>query len=330
VPNPGPGLVELAEFNDSYSRIFIGLANKGLVPATHAFANNVHRAYSLFSFPALLMDLAPRVLDVWREQRDKLLPGIVAYPQTVTAEEFKRALAEPTLTLVMGTPKEILQRWKNGAALLDGLVEFAGDTFALPTESMLASMITGMWTAFEVLAGDLWEAALNCHARVLSDLKGPKKRKQEKKRSDDDEPPKRRPGDDEATIPIKLIQKHGYDLSSKMGSLLRNKFNFGLLESIRSAYLRAFSEHSENIEKAIFDPSLDQLAMLRNVLVHRGGIADEDFCKTVKRFKFPHFIGIPEQTAISLTGQIVLDVIDPAIKTSVQLAQTVDSWLTKH
>src|SRR5882724_8577934 len=39
-------------------------------------------------------------------------------------------------------------------------------------DAILRGMVTGMWTAFEVLASDLWEAALNAHPAGLAELKG--------------------------------------------------------------------------------------------------------------------------------------------------------------
>jgi hypothetical protein len=43
---------------------------------------------------------------------------------------------------------------------------------AIGLEAMLSSAITGTWTAFETMAGDLWEAALNAHPDGLAELKG--------------------------------------------------------------------------------------------------------------------------------------------------------------
>jgi hypothetical protein len=39
-------------------------------------------------------------------------------------------------------------------------------------DAWLASLITGAWTAFEMLASDLWEESLNCHPQCLARLKG--------------------------------------------------------------------------------------------------------------------------------------------------------------
>ena len=39
-------------------------------------------------------------------------------------------------------------------------------------ETLMLTQVVSVWTAFETLAGDLWEAALNAHPQGLSDLRG--------------------------------------------------------------------------------------------------------------------------------------------------------------
>jgi hypothetical protein len=39
-------------------------------------------------------------------------------------------------------------------------------------DASLGSMVTGAWTAFEILAGDLWEQAINAHPTGLAALAG--------------------------------------------------------------------------------------------------------------------------------------------------------------
>jgi hypothetical protein len=51
-----------------------------------------------------------------------------------------------------------------------------GTPSATGLEAMLSSALTGTWTAFETMAGDLWETALNLHPAVLAELRGKKKR----------------------------------------------------------------------------------------------------------------------------------------------------------
>lgn len=46
------------------------------------------------------------------------------------------------------------------------------DVLSATIEGLMGSLVTGAWTAIEVLAGDLWEAALNHHPDGLARLNG--------------------------------------------------------------------------------------------------------------------------------------------------------------
>jgi hypothetical protein len=126
-------------------------------------------------------------------------------------------------------------------------------------ETLMLTQVVSVWTAFETLAGDLWEAALNAHPQGLSDLRGNRTRKSNDisdTRAEDDEipdvstAPDRQQGDqydgdenddDEETvatlpIPRRLLQRRGYDLRDKMGTALKHEFRFISLGGIRRAY----------------------------------------------------------------------------------------------
>ena len=127
----------------------------------------------------------------------------------------------------------------------------------------LASHITATWTIFETLAGDLWEAAMNGHPSGLSDLHGK---------------PSSSSGQTEGkSIPLSQLEKYRYDLTDVMGTVLREKFNFTVLDSVRDAYSMAFHKHSKKIEAAIMDKSLDALNKVRNLIVHKAGIVDKRY-----------------------------------------------------
>jgi hypothetical protein len=62
-----------------------------------------------------------------------------------------------------------------------------------------------------------------------------------------------------------------------MGTILRDKFNFTVLDSIRDAYSRAFHKDSKQIEAAISEKSIDALNKVRNLIVHKAGIIDKRY-----------------------------------------------------
>jgi hypothetical protein len=178
-------------------------------------------------------------------------------------------------------------------------------------DAWLASLVVGAWTAFEVMATDLWEEALNDHPQGLAGLQG--KARNEAK-----------------SINVTLLQKHNYDIRKKMGTILKDKLKARGLEDIRAGYMLAFAEHNSNIKSALDDQSLDRLQSLRNVLVHQAGIADKKFCKAVDKYQMTEFEGIAGKSSVQLDGKIVRDIINPAMAASVKLIQAVDGWLCSH
>jgi hypothetical protein len=130
----------------------------------------------------------------------------------------------------------------------------------LAIDGIMASMVIGAWTAFETLAGDLWENALNTSPKLGI-------------RALDAEPS---PNDDEATtqakrkrkitFPARLLYKYHFSIKHRMGTILREKWKFTRRKEADEAYTKVFGE------TPIFrDQNLRWLSALRNVLVGSGG-----------------------------------------------------------
>jgi hypothetical protein len=138
-------------------------------------------------------------------------------------------------------------------------------------EAILSSTITGTWTSFATMASDLWEAALNAHPDLLSELKGDRKRilrSDEKNDSILDI-------EKGSTVPAHLLTRHRYDKLASLGSALRGLQSFDSLTGIRMAYGVAFHKRSDAVDEALKDESFDTLSALRNVIVQRASIADQ-------------------------------------------------------
>ena len=79
------------------------------------------------------------------------------------------------------------------------------------------SYITSAWTAFETMAGDLWEAAINYRPQGLADLSGKKRhRKSGAEKFGVDDPQKI-----EKLVRLNDIRSHEWDTRNKMGSILQ-------------------------------------------------------------------------------------------------------------
>ena len=194
-------------------------------------------------------------------------------------------------------------------------------------EAILSFCVTGTWTAFETMAGDLWEAALNVHPSGLSELKG--KRKSGQKPSDVNETPDLR-GDDSAEsaslkmVPLAELIRHEYEIRGKMGSVPRARQRFDHLAGIREAYRLAFFKNFEQVDAALTDDVIDALNAVRNLIVHRAGVVDETYEKRSRHLDIPKApIGQP----IFLDGEIVAKLMESVISSSLHLLVAVDEWI---
>jgi hypothetical protein len=176
-------------------------------------------------------------------------------------------------------------------------------------EAWLSAQIVTSWTAFETLAGDLWEAALNSHPHGLSELKGEK-------------------AQGEKTVQISLLRKYSFDVSKRMGTLLKEKRNFDGLEGFREYYKLAFYTDDATITEILSNDLLDTLSTVRNLLVHRGGVVDERYLRRTKSLPLAPKAKIGER--IKLDGDIVERLSLAMQLLGASLLQAVDQWLSAH
>jgi hypothetical protein len=181
-------------------------------------------------------------------------------------------------------------------------------------EAILAAMLVNTWTAFETLSGDLWEAALTCHPKTLSELSGGKS--------------KETSGKDDRAIPLILLQKYEFDLSTAMGTILKERnIRFDKLEDIRQNYARAFRDDSV-VAEVLSDPSLDSLSAVRNLFVHRAGVVDQKYLNRTKNLPNVPSAAIGEP--ILLDGEIVSKLTRPVMLRGIALLTAVDDWLAQN
>ena len=187
--------------------------------------------------------------------------------------------------------------------------------FKLGIAGTLSAYIVQAWTAFEALAGDLWECALNIHPELLAQLSGSKS-------SDAIEP-------NGKMVNLETLQRYGYDLKSVMGSVLRAKFKFDSLDGIREAYRAAFGKNDAGaIVSALEDGSLTAANAIRQVLVHRGGTVDDKYVRRTKNAPLAPKLEVGSE--LVLDGKIVYDLLSAAVPQVVTLVKSVDEWMVAH
>jgi hypothetical protein len=197
-------------------------------------------------------------------------------------------------------------------------------------------MVVGTWTAFESLAGDLWEAALNANQRRLAQLRGNEKRiaklVETKKRANGVElqiPKKRQATGESRKVDLSAIHtitEGACDLSGLMGTLLRanGSFSFASLDGIRAAYSVAFhGSKVRRVENALACRALDALSAVRNAIVHKAGKADQEYLdETVGVPRAPRVATVNDK--IPLNGEIVWEIVSPVLQRSISLIDSVN------
>jgi hypothetical protein len=206
------------------------------------------------------------------------------------------------------------------------LARIPSDGVEIAIVSVFRAMILGTWTAFEALAGDLWEAALNERPDLFADLGGRFDRIHDKV---------------QAKHPRRVIEK-GKNFSKAVFSKIvvgtalpdpgthhRENYyvKFDALAKIRSAFSCAFKARYRRVDDALCATALDALAEVRHLLVHRAGVADAKYSKASRLIR-----GCPKPGrggALPLRGDVVAKLIEPVVDTSIKLISAVDSEVSR-
>lgn len=206
---------------------------------------------------------------------------------------------------------------------------FNSDQSSRDYQVYLGMLLSTMWTTFEVLANDLWIAALNYHPKTLSALGGRKARikKLTGQQIKGDETPKQ-DSIDSKMVKLSLIQENMFDLSNSMGSILAVSQRFDSLDGIREAYSTAFSKRSEGIDSLLSRIELDSLSLLRNVILHNGGRCDKVYLSKSKTMPLCPLTDLGSR--VQLDGESVVNLINPVIEIGYKLIEEVRRWMPDH
>lgn len=112
-------------------------------------------------------------------------------------------------------------------------------------------------------------------------------------------------------------------------------------EFIRESYRVTF-DNDPRIEMELASRSIDELHIMRNLLVHNAGITDPDFekqCSDAIKLPFSttentarlcEWAAIPKDSRILFDGRFVMSMIDPVIDVGWNLVESVGFWLQTH
>jgi hypothetical protein len=338
------GLQALAGIDRAYQMVGLTARTAALSGVGASFAGNVDRVLSLCRFPVRLLNCSERFRTNWSVASDRITGNMnITYTDRPRYLQMRPLIAaecegfEPGwLAGVEAHGEEARFRLENTLFWINTMVDKAGLFLGEAVESTLSSMIVSMWTAFETFAGDLWVATLNAHPQGLARLAGQEKRiaaraGAEAERASEGGEAK---GDGEKTVRLKLLHdltRGTFDLSSRMGDLLKGRFNFSVLEGIRRAYSVAFDESIgapmvAAVDGALAHHAIDALSAVRNLLVHRGGVADEVYVKVSRRAHAAPRLDLGQR--LQLNGETVACLIDGVVASCLDLFVAIDLWLS--
>ena len=184
-------------------------------------------------------------------------------------------------------------------------------------KALMSSMVVAVWTAFEVMAQDLWEIAVNEKPGPL--LKAHSKLDKF--------------GRTLLTIKLELkeFDRLAHNLSGKIGTILKDEYVFIRYDAISDAYKaargRAMLALDTNQSRGIFN-----LAKIRNAIVHASGTADEEFMRDMVSIPspMPQFTHLTEGKPIPIDGLIVATVLEQAIRKCIEFLSEVDLWVSNE
>lgn len=195
----------------------------------------------------------------------------------------------------------------------------------------LGSLLISEWSAFEILATDLWVAAVNSRPSSLgrAALQAPR-------RKDDDSPLEeasedKKPADKKtAAVSLDTLQRYGYNLSNRMGDMLKaqRKWSFNSAKTIRFAYTDAFGKESNWPRQDSDYKTIAHLEAVRHLLVHRAGVVDQTFIDRIGADSL--FSGVALVKRLTIDGDMVNFFMNLVIDYSCKYIKFVDEWLINH
>jgi hypothetical protein len=198
----------------------------------------------------------------------------------------------------------------------DRLTRHVGSELRNAYDTLMSAQLVLVWTAFETLAGDLWEAAVNTHPQTLASLAG--------KSSPN------APKGEGKSLPMSFLERHHYDLRDKMGTILReHRCRFTSLEEIVKSYRLAFPEGSRLHEETFWeDGDVKSTTAIRNLTVHKAGLVDQEFKdSTTHDNQLAHW-KIGEQ--FYLDGVLLRRLIPGLFEFSYQMVRAADDWINAN
>lgn len=293
------------------------LKTEQLDPVRKAYERNIRRVYALVLFAPAAVWTAITVQRHTDDIEHRFPKKDERTRIALIDQAIKKEMTEHSAIIAKGG-KDARELLNHQHKLSFNMLSAQSPEFDDGPEAWMASQIIATWTAFEAMAGDLWEAALNAKPAILAKLDGRNPSSKQK------------PGDDPKRIKLDYLYQYNFDLSRQMGTIFvrENRYSFDRLDGIRDAYRDAFSVEGDQVKAIIADKALEVGSLVRNNLVHNGGIIDAVYANRASVLP-PEAIGAIG-SPILIDGALVAKINGPLIEAGHDLVVAVDNWLSSH
>jgi hypothetical protein len=191
-------------------------------------------------------------------------------------------------------------------------------------EAIMIGAVTAAYTAFEVVAADVWKVCVNARPRLgFVALNA-------EPSAEDGEDELARKQRTRIPVPAWMLKSPDFDIRSRMGDLLcaMQKWDFANRRETRDAYVKVFPESKSQIDTIFTNEGLRCLAAIRNAVVHNACYADAEFVKLVTRFPTLNAITVGDR--IRIDGDVFGQIAMAGFEQGKALLLFADEWLTNN
>ncbi len=284
------------------------ITSEVLKPVAQFFAANTYDVFGLLSLPYVLIHHG-----TMRELRLAMFTRALVQTQNVgkfeRSESARREVEEETTRVVKSELEKDQRFHEETRRHLASLLQ--NEDVRSSVRALLLAAASATWTSFESVAADAWEVVLNSRPTYLA---------QNMFRHIDHGDP-----NEEVTqkqIGLGVLARYDFNVRDKLGSILRSKFAFTSVTAIRKAYSSAFGKPA-GLETALARPELSVIEATRHLIVHRGGLVDEEYKHRTKST-------LPVGTPLPLTGSTISCWTNAVIDSGCELLVFLDDWLLRN
>lgn len=136
-------------------------------------------------------------------------------------------------------------------------------------ENIGRNALVNTWTLFETYSKEIWVKSFNKNPNFINSAIINTKNNSNGAIMD-------------KSIPLSLLSKYGFDVSNHLGEILSAKYDFTSCNGVKKSFMDLFSLRDNEIE-FMDDENLNQMEIIRHILVHNSGVIDSKYLSRSKR-----------------------------------------------